>query len=152
MKMIVSSVAPTFVTTTARRESPVGLLHRVLQPRGEAEWLVRDNPGICSQHCAVVKARPAPEKASSPPCSAIVTAPPGAPPLEVGFGPQASPQSGALHDSLIPLAVQLPLRVGRSLESPAVARPGMSHSAENTTVSGQQPAPDRVRSVAPDPA
>jgi hypothetical protein len=123
------------VTTTARRGSPAALLHRVDHPRGAAEWLVRVMPGSCSQHCAVEKLRPAPEKASSPPCSVIVTAPDGAPPPEVGFGPHASPQSFVDQDSVIADALQAPLNVGlvassaRAWAAPASAIPAAKATA-----------------------
>ena len=55
-------------------------LHFVMSREpSEAEWLVRETPGICSQHWAVLKLRPAPAIMSSPPCSVIWTAPPPAP-------------------------------------------------------------------------
>jgi hypothetical protein len=67
------SVADVVVTIVAWRGSFGGVLHRVRQkrPPPEAEWLVRERPGICSQHSPVLHARPAPEMESSPPISLI---------------------------------------------------------------------------------
>src|SRR5580704_17817463 len=109
------SVAWMLVVTAARRESFGALVQRVRQkrPPPDCEWLVRATPGICSQHSAVLNARPAPRMLSSPPCSRICTLPPPAP-CGAGLGPQASPHSLTDQLSVSALAVQAPLRVGLS--------------------------------------
>src|ERR1700733_1366870 len=109
------SVAEMLVTITARRESLAADVHRVRQkrPPPDCEWLVRERPGICSQHSAVLKARPAPTMDSSPPCSRICTLPPPAP-RAAGRGPQASPHSLTDQLSVSALAVHDPLSVGLS--------------------------------------
>src|ERR1700733_3896635 len=119
MEMLLS-VAWMVVVIAVRRESLGALVQRVRQkrPPPDCEWLDRPTPGICSQHCAVLKARPAPRMLSSPPCSRISTAPPPAP-SGAGLGPQASLQSLIVQLSERAEAVQLPDRVGLSW---AVAR------------------------------
>src|SRR5271165_1509770 len=103
------------VVIAARRESLGDEVQRVRQkrPPPDCEWLLRDTPGICSQHCAVLNARPAPTMESSPPCSRIWTAPPPAP-CGAGRGPQASPHSATDQLSVSALAVHEPLSVGLS--------------------------------------
>src|SRR5215470_6258244 len=101
------SLACVVVTTVACRGSFFGVLQRVRQkrPPPEAEWLLRERPGICSQHSEVLHARPAPTIESSPPCSRTWTEPPPAP-CGFGFGPQASPQSPMTHFSVSAVALQ----------------------------------------------
>src|SRR4051794_2967516 len=96
----VVSVACVVVTTVARRGSFGGVVQRVAHERAfpEAECLLRESPGICSQQSVVLQARPAPEIESSDPCCLICTAPPGAPD-GCGLGPQASPQAEMVQRS-----------------------------------------------------
>ena len=127
LREMLLSVAEIEVVMAARRESFGAEVQRVRQkrPPPDWEWLVRDTPGICSQHWAVLNARPAPTIDSSPPCSLICTAPPPAP-CGAGLGPHASPQSVTDQLSVSALAVQAPLRVGLSS---AQAAPGAKISA-----------------------
>jgi hypothetical protein len=62
-----SLVAVSVVTSVDCRGSPLGLRHVLRQLRALTLWLVRVMPGSCSQQLAVVKGRPAPLIASSPP-------------------------------------------------------------------------------------
>src|SRR5271165_4310460 len=112
---MVLSVAEMLVVMAVRRESFAPDVQRVRQkrPPPDCEWLLRETPGICSQHCAVLKARPAPTMESSPPCSRICTGPPPDP-CGAGRGPQASPQSLTDQLSVRALAVHEPPSVGLS--------------------------------------
>ena len=125
------SVAERVVTTVACRGSPAALLQRVRQKRPfpDCEWLVRDIPGICSQHSAELQARPPPRMLSSPPCSRICTDPPP-PPLDGGLAPQPGRQSASDQVSISGDAVQLPLSVSRSS---ARARRGAARSKSPTS-------------------
>ena len=134
------SVADTVVTTVARRGSLGGVVQRVDQALGLAEWLVRESPGIGSQHSAVLQALPPPTMESSLPCSLTATLPPP-PPAPFGLGPQASPQLFTDQDSETPLDVQVPESEGRSW---AWARRGSSTSARKTA-SRSAPAAQSLR-------
>ncbi|MEJ7730000.1 MAG: hypothetical protein WKG00_12360 [Polyangiaceae bacterium] len=138
VRLMVVSVAVMLVTTVAWRESALPVLQRVRQnrPPPDAEWLVRDRPGICSQHSAVVKARPAPMMLSSPPCSRICTEPAPAP-CGVGLGPQASPQSPIAQRSVSALALQVPARVGLSWATPGWTPRTSARAAATSSARGQ---------------
>lgn len=126
---MLESVADSVVVMAARRGSFGAEVQRVRQnrPPPDAEWLLRDRPGICSQHSALLNARPAPTMLSSPPCSRICTLPPPAP-RPAGFGPQAAPQSLTDQLSVSALALHDPLSVGLSS---AAARPRVASAAVN---------------------
>lgn len=131
------SVAVIEVVMAARRESLGAEVQRVLHDRPPPawEWLVRDTPGICSQHWAVLNALPAPTMESSPPCSRTCTDPPPAP-WGAGLGPHASPQSLTVQLSVSGLAVHVPLSVGLS-SARAMRAPSTSDRIAATTAAAR---------------